>query len=355
MTTFIQDILDVDALTKHIAHGEITERFHPEFPELVIYNYSDKVAFSGVWTHETRTCRGLIVNLDTQEVLARPFAKFFNYGQEKVDYDLDAVVYHVGDKEDGSLGIMYRTPDGKYSIATRGSFVSDQAIHATEKLQRDIKADFEIQTDFTHLWEIVYPENRIVLDYGDRDELIYLGCVHVKSGAFGPPLSDWFGQRDQPTTLREVMLRDDRPNKEGYVVWLDEWTAIKLKQQDYVELHRIVTGLNRKSIWRIVSASSPLEWLDFYASLPDELTEWAQTVGREILDEYAAILAQVDMHYLRLLDYIEDEEVTERKDMAEWVFANVPKEYIGMVFTTLDGRDIQDKVWKLVEPVGGGK
>jgi hypothetical protein len=37
----------------------------------------------------------------------------------------------VTDKLDGSLGILYPTPDG-HAIATRGAFVSEQALHATE-------------------------------------------------------------------------------------------------------------------------------------------------------------------------------------------------------------------------------
>lgn len=354
--TYIQDILDVDALTKHIAHGEITERFHPEFPELVIYNYSPSVAFSGVWTHETRTCRGLIVNLDTQEVLARPFAKFFNYGQEKVDYDLDAVVYHVGNKEDGSLGILYRTPDGKLAMSTRGSFTSDQAIHATKQVVREEALGWgDLSSDYTHLFEIVYPENRIVLDYGDLDELLYLGCVSVSNGVFSPPVDFW-AETEGPTTLREVLFRDDRPNKEGYVVWLDEWTAIKLKQRDYIELHKIVTGLNRKSIWQKVSTSSPVDVENFIAELPDELYNWASITANEIMDEYADLMAQVDSAYIGMLEYIEDEDITERRDIADYVLSSlVPKEFKGLMFSMLDQKGIDDKVWEMIKPIGGSK
>ena len=38
----------------------------------------------------------------------------------------------VTDKMDGSLGILYRRPDGVCAIATRGSFASDQALEANK-------------------------------------------------------------------------------------------------------------------------------------------------------------------------------------------------------------------------------
>lgn len=351
--TLIQDILDVDALTKHICNGDITERFHPEFPELVIYNYSDKVAFSGVWTHETRTCRGLIVNLDTQEVLARPFAKFFNYGQEKIDYDLDTPVWALTNKEDGSLGIGYVRPDGLSAIATRGSFVSTQALHATFNLTQENDSSIQKTSGqgYTQLFEIVYPDNRIVLDYGDRDELILIGFVATDDGRYIPVDVDAFVAR---TTLRDVLAMPMRENAEGWVIWLNGHTALKLKQQDYVELHRIVTGLNRKSVWRALSEGNDV-YYDMLEALPDELYGWASAVGNELINEYAQIMRWVDARYVELLEFAEDENITERRDLAEWVKDNVAREYVGLVFSTLDGRDIQGKIWKMIEPIGGGK
>ena len=66
-------------------------------------------------------------------------------------------------------------------MATRGSFESDQAIHATRRLN-----DYRFHRDTARRWtllvEIVYPANRIVCDYTDRDGLIMLGAVRVRDG-----------------------------------------------------------------------------------------------------------------------------------------------------------------------------
>jgi hypothetical protein len=37
-----------------------------------------------------------------------------------------------------------------------------------------------------------------------------------------------------------------------------------------------------------------------------------------------------------------------RKKYAEWIIDNVPNAETGFVFALLDGKDIEDKVWKLV-------
>lgn len=68
----------------------------------------------------------------------------------------------------------------------------------------------------TVLVEIVYPANRIVLDYGGLDDLILLGAVDIATGrTFGPgavpgwprPVIDSFAY----ATLAEANDKDYRP------------------------------------------------------------------------------------------------------------------------------------------------
>lgn len=358
--TKLYDILDWASLQGHIQRKEITERFHPEFPNLVIYNYADVVAFSGNWTHETMATRGLIVDLETMDVLARPFKKFFNYGQvEAGKVDLDAPLFSVDNKFDGSLGIAYMQPDGLLAVATRGSFESDQAKHATKVLHDNwgqlTEAINLIKGGFTPLYEIIYPENRIVVDYGTTDSLVFLGTVSNESGAFVPLHS---APEEGFETLRSVLAQPDRSNAEGYVVWTNPFKAVKLKYAAYVELHRIVTGLNRKSIWRALSEGYDV-YLKLMEQLPDELYVWAGNVGTELQNQYSDIIGAADEFFLRAVDYMEDTsdddwyQDFDRKKFAEWVAANVPSEYRGYVFALVDNKDIQTKIWKQIEPIGG--
>lgn len=173
------------------------------------------------------------------------------------------------------------------------------------------------------------------------------------------------------TTFREIMSMPPRDNAEGWVVWIDPFTAVKVKYSAYVELHRIVTGLNRKSIWRALKEGEPT-YKALAAQLPDELYAWADGVAKELREQYANHMREIDGWYISTLDQDvwqhvgtgidgdwADEEI-DRKKFALVVQNGVggiapPPEYRGFMFSLLDGRDIQDKVWNMIEPVGGDK
>jgi hypothetical protein len=38
-----------------------------------------------------------------------------------------------------------------------------------------------------------------------------------------------------------------------------------------------------------------------------------------------------------------------RKAQAQWIINNTPADEVGFVFSLLDGKDIEDKIWKLVQ------
>lgn len=175
----LDDLFPPADLKQAIDDGYVRVQHHPELP-LRILNYSEKVQWEKAWTSVTLTCRGLIVD-DEGNIVARPFGKFFNYS-EHPEGSLDLGAYAVvTDKQDGSLGILYPTPDG-HAIATRGSFTSDQALHATKIWQERYADKVTVYPDTTYLFEIVFPENRIVCDYGDLDDLVLLGGVDIVSG-----------------------------------------------------------------------------------------------------------------------------------------------------------------------------
>lgn len=111
--------------------------------------------------------------------------------------------------------------------------------------------------------------------------------------------------------------------------------------------------VNQKDVWRAISEGNDV-YYDMLDALPDETHGWAATVGNELMQAYALLMRTVDNYYIQLLEFIEDEEIIWRRDMAEWVNQNVPREYVGLVFATLDGKDIQGKIWNMIEPIGGG-
>lgn len=292
----LSDLFDHALLTHCLNERLVVARRHPSKP-LTILNYTERCQYErGNWNEVTRQCRGLIYNEHTGEVVARPFRKFFNYGQaEAGEFDLTAPVT-VTDKLDGSLGILYGD-----EIATRGAFESEQAQHATA-LFRSRYASFVVPEGWTLLFEIVYPSNRIVCDYGEQDDLILLGAVEIDTGRSVGPRDSALGWPGPIATifpyasLADALAAEPRQNAEGLVVhFRDTDERVKLKQEDYVRLHRIVTGLNERTVWEHLCEQKPLD--ELLEPLPDEFHSWVRSVADRLTEQVFEQCDEVERTY----------------------------------------------------------
>lgn len=257
----VSELFDESILQEHINNGLVSAKRNPD-DDLTIYNYTPKAQYSRTWDDVTRNCRGLIVD-DEGTITARPFPKFFNYGEtdlydEEITPDTEVVAY---DKLDGSLGIVYWDKKGQPQVATRGSFTSVMAEHASERIKELLIPHFE---NVTMLVEIIYPENQIVLDYKGRDDLFLLGGVHIPSGQFLSPLDVFTEIRGvfpdggfkylaqdyrEIKTVQDALNNLNRTNREGYVLHTDAGTMIKVKQDDYLAMHKAVFQTSKRTIW----------------------------------------------------------------------------------------------------------
>ena len=63
-------------------------------------------------------------------------------------------------------------------LATRGSFSSDQALVGTDILHEQyLQQGYEFDPRYTYLFEILYPENRIVVDYRGLRDIVLLAVL----------------------------------------------------------------------------------------------------------------------------------------------------------------------------------
>lgn len=325
---------------------------------LLIYNYSDSAMYTpGAWDNPAvRICRGLITTEDGT-VLARPYAKFFNYGQPGADeISMDEPV-EVTDKADGSLGILHLTPADHVRVATRGSFSSDQAIWATEWVNSNDCLG-RLPDGFTPLAEIVYPENRIVLNYGNFEGLILLGGVWNETGEYVGPeeaarLLEWDGRVTEVftyTSLREALESPPRPNAEGLVVRAGN-RILKLKQEDYILLHRIVTGLSERSVWQHMSEGKDLS--DLLGPLPDELHDWVRGVWEDLHSSFIAKVDDVEHLYSMVEMFLRDADPDRLLTRGDWAqeFKKYP-DITPLLFMRLDNRDLFPAIMKSLKPQG---
>lgn len=335
--------MDYEVIRPYIEKGLISEQAHPEDPAVRIFNYTQKCQFGQEWDDITRQCRGLIINVKTGEIIARPFPKFFNY-QEHVDkgWPVPQSAPVVYEKFDGSLGILYQL-NGKPWIATRGSFTSDQALWATDHYRRTIGKD--APADATVLFEIIYPENRIVVSY-DFSGLVYLTALDIKSGLSIGGWAELFERSAKkiPYTNLQALLEMDQPNSEGFVLFYpSENVRMKIKFAEYVRLHKLVTGVSEIAIWEHMRDDK--EFDDLLNKVPDEFFKWVTSVQTRLLDQFKDIELDARGAYLKAAEF------ESRKDQAAAIQERT--KYPGVAFAMLDGKPYRRIIWQMLRPKGG--
>lgn len=340
--THISDIVDSGLLTDMLDQKYVKVQTHPKYG-YSIYNYTDRATFDRVWNAATINCRGLITDA-RGTVIARGMPKFFNHNQvEAPKFGLDDPVF-VADKADGSLGILYPTPEGGWAVATRGSFTSDQAIHATENLPPLVRYRPATFDEETRVFEIVYPGNRIVVDYGDRDELVPLGVVNNATGRFYPKDPE-FGIK----TYAEALALPPRENAEGLVLTrVSDGAMLKIKQEDYLALHRVIFGLNARKLWQLIVDGEDVD--NYIAALPDEFQDWARGEVWIMEQDVQFLLGNIEAKYHHVVDELNHEygdNAWTRGDFAQKVRDYEFKSYL---FLLLDGKDIEPVVWRNNKP-----
>jgi len=303
--------MDVELLRKMVKSRYINVSVHPDDPNLKLLCYSTLTQIEGKWNSATTAARGLIIRTSEGDfsdavVVERPWAKFFTLSQREnnwhlgdeensdsddsglatIDFDAPAVVY---DKMDGSLGILYRAPDGKPALATKGSFASEQARMYSEMLRGNpvmMEAAENLlsnHADKTILTELVGPKNRIVLAY-EKQDIAILGANRKNDGVSINPEefnSDWESkgfttvEKMPAKTLREALESPPRENREGVVISLggENPMKIKVKQDDYVKLHRLVTMFSPREARNMVMFDIEANYQDLLDLADDENIE----------------------------------------------------------------------------------
>jgi RNA ligase len=338
------EIIDRDQYEWCVENKYIKTQTHPLFL-LVIHNYTDSCIWEHIWNPATLTCRGLITDVNG-EIVARSFSKFFNFEELGDIFKMDDRIT-VMDKVDGSLGILYPLPDGTYAISTRGSFVSEQAIWATNFFNKKYP-DFKNEENITFLFEIIYPENRIVVDYRGEERLVLLGAIENDSGRYINP--NQFYQFDDVvqifpfTTYQQMIYSSPRSNAEGFVFFHHRTNQlVKFKYEEYKMLHKIVTGLNEKHIWEEMMLGESIE--EKFQGVPDEFHKWIIKVSDEIRENYQFEKNRLILEYKKIRHSSSDFD--NKKNFAMSIYTHPDK---SIFFALYNDKDIREMVWKKVKP-----
>jgi len=310
--------------------GYIYIKQHQTAP-LLIYNYTAKAQYTRTWNETTMACRGLITDLQGN-VVSRPFAKFFNL--EEID-TLPDEPFTVTEKMDGSLAISFWI-DGQMYVATRGSFDSPQSQWANEWLKNNTP-DIMLCSKYTYLFEILCHESRVVVHYGDRQELVLLAVIETATGE-ELPIDCWgfSTPRSFLTSNIKHLATMDWRNFEGFVVRFESGMRVKVKLAEYVRLHRLISGINEKYVLDVLTKGDDLD--QFIAGVPDELYNWVKETAEKFRDQYK----QIEGEAISLLNRT---VASTRREYAE-AFKRFT--YAPILFSMLDGKDYKPLIWKYI-------
>ncbi|MFI5999606.1 RNA ligase [Streptomyces sp. NPDC051366] len=383
----LHDLLPQQELAAAIDAGHVTRKSHPELP-LSIYTYTRTAQYGRVWNQVTTRCRGLVADDSTGAIVALPLPKFFNVGEHESGQPYAPALpdepFEVYDKVDGSLAVVFHYA-GSWRVASKGSFISAQATWGGRHLDaRDTSA---LVPGVTYLAEILYPQNRIVVDYGDRRDLVLLAAFALDGTEV--PLAEaavhWQGIGSVVTVwpampLAELLALAESntlpggesaagTDAEGFVLRFASGVRAKAKLSEYVRLHKLVTGVTERDIWRShgierfaglpvkelaqglhctvadieAAGGKPLDAL--LEQVPDEFDTWVREVVTRLEDAAAQRERAIDEAFAQLAPLAGD-----RGAFARAVRALPDRRIRPAMFLRLDNRSTELVVWRDVRP-----
>lgn len=184
--------------------------------------------------------------------------KFFALNQTKgfmLDDLKDNKIRYAQDKVDGS--IVRFLPHGENVMAkTKNAFdgfhceIANKIVQNSPELKKEIR--LSIDAGMAMIFELVSPENKVVLDYGDNVELRLIQVRDEITGEYfdirefeNPVLNPASFVRDIKTWDDVQKFQKNTKNVEGVVLTLDNGMLVKAKTVWYEDMHDCVWEGNR--------------------------------------------------------------------------------------------------------------
>jgi len=334
--------VDLKIFENYYDNGLLHKQTHPTY-DLTIWNYTPKVSFDKLWDEITIQCRGLITD-GNGEIIAHCLPKFFNW-EELDPKDIPNEPFTMTDKMDGSFGNVFYY-DSQWLISSRGSFTSDQSIKGAEIL-KGCNTKYGLIPGWNYIVEIIYPENRIVLDYGGAEKLVVLTVFNVETGEEGfiknMTSEGWeiVKEYDSVNDFKSIkeMISDD---KEGYVIKFKSGFRMKIKGAEYCRLHSIVTRISNRTVWEYLKDGRSFD--DLIDHVPDEFYTWIKGQTKKFNDMF-----HITNTICLEIFYNEINDTMTRKEVAEVVLSK-DRRYKGILFGLYDGKNVDRMIWQLLYP-----
>jgi RNA ligase len=325
---------------------------------VIDYVYQDQDTFNEPLLME---CRGIKFDKNGL-IIARPFRKFFNYGEQGSGLPIHRPHY-VTHKLDGSMIHPVRLDRRTFLMTRKGhTDVAQKAERYVLSAPSEINYHACFQAfmikGYTPIFEYIGPDNRIVLPYNESS-LQLLAARHIVNGSV----------MDRPTMigiaslflvpvvplLYEGQISDvdgfvrktrELKDAEGYVIYFDDGYMVKIKAEDYVLKHRALDDMSSKKkvvalccqgfmddVLPILNEQDAAELIEFNRQLQDEINSFTRVAHG-------------------LIELCKDEPDGRKRFALNVVPSINPKWLAGVCFGIMDGKNARQLVLKAVEKGG---
>lgn len=297
---------------------------HPTLP-LVGFKYD---MIDSPKTHPiVRECRGVVLEKDTFNLVAKPFNRFFNAHEVQEEFaQFNWNNFTAYEKVDGSLAILYYY-DNSWHMNTSGSFAQGnlpfqdftwsqlfwQTISKgvsrtpfptlTDKLDPDITYIFELCTIYNKIVR-VYPEPTVFLlsamNLKTLQEFADIETDALASTLGIPRPNNYkFTSFEAVTDFLFHKQRED-PTYEGVIIRDDKNLRFKCKTETYLALHHMFDNGNVFNPNRLVPLMLNGESAELIATLTTthpELVPHIEKVKNTLEEEWAKLSSVWDQHH----------------------------------------------------------
>ena len=333
-------MMEVQKFLKEHGIEELQKQFAivvTDYPDRVVLNYNQ--IESPRFVSLVDECRALILRKGTWEVLARSFDRFYNLG-ESVDPKMGLETQRIADpvatnqvfktfvlnnesiiedKLDGSLLSLYHDGD-KWCVSTRkmafaegkstlGRTFSEIFFEVANRIRvtDKIEASPDNMRDFTYVFELTGPENRVVTPYSETD-ITLIGC-RSRNEAFNyrelsvtelNNLASYFGVRRPGyfscASYEELLalVKSFPTMQEGVVLKIEveegSHRRIKCKNPQYVAVAHMREngGVSPKNVLNLVIANEHFEYLKYFGC-DKPYFDFVEDIYAEIKNRIASI------------------------------------------------------------------
>jgi hypothetical protein len=200
-------------------------------------------------------------------------------------------------------------------------------------------------------------KNRIVVDYGEYEGLVLLGAFNNNDGHEIPysELESLNGfdivQKYDGIEDYSILKSMVDNNAEGFVVRFSNGDRMKIKGEEYLRLHKIMTNITTTGVWEVLKSGGNMD--ELLKEVPDEFYKKIKSYVRDLryahyqYYEYAGKIHD----YFRYGKYNDVEVEPSKKEFALHLERNkIHPKIKAVCFAIWDKKDYDKIIWELIRP-----